>query len=167
MLTAWKVVNIFAHCKPQHYVTATTTFHAIITALRRRNYNSSNYIVDCLAAYVVAAYLRDELVANGITAQLNDLSSTVVLERPVEEDFVQRWQLACEVDIAHVVAMPNITKVFFLGGSSQPASHSSEPVCFPATPNNCLWLALLTAVCAVPPFSFANRKKLTPSCQNY
>ena len=44
----------------------------------------------------------------GIKAERNELSTTVVLERP-NEDFVQRWQLACEGDIAHVVVMPNIT----------------------------------------------------------
>ena len=44
----------------------------------------------------------------GIKAERNDLSTTVVLERP-NDDFVQRWQLACEGDIAHVVVMPNIT----------------------------------------------------------
>lgn len=39
---------------------------------------------------------------------LNELSSTVVFERPTEEAFVRKWQLACEGDIAHVVVMPNI-----------------------------------------------------------
>ena len=34
---------------------------------------------------------------------LNELSSTVVFERPREEAFVRKWQLACEGDIAHVV----------------------------------------------------------------
>ena len=57
-----------------------------------------------------AQYLRDELKGHGITAQLNDLSCTVVLERPKEESLVKRWQLACEDDIAHVVVMPNITR---------------------------------------------------------
>lgn len=57
-----------------------------------------------------ATYLRDELKKAGILAQLNDLSSTVVMERPVEEDLVQQWQLACEEDIAHVVVMPNVTR---------------------------------------------------------
>ena len=56
-----------------------------------------------------AVYLRDELSKRGISAQLNDLSSTVCMERPKEEALVQRWQLACEVDIAHVVVMPNVT----------------------------------------------------------
>ena len=33
----------------------------------------------------------------------------MVLERPVEDGFIKRWQLACEEDIAHVVVMPNVT----------------------------------------------------------
>jgi histidine decarboxylase len=45
----------------------------------------------------------------GIKTMLNDLSNTVVFERPREEAFVRKWQLACEGDIAHVVVMPNIT----------------------------------------------------------
>jgi histidine decarboxylase len=57
-----------------------------------------------------ARYLRDELLKHGVRARLNDLSTTVVLERPVDEEFVQRWQLACEEDIAHVVVMPNVTE---------------------------------------------------------
>lgn len=45
----------------------------------------------------------------GIKTMLNELSSTVVFERPPEETFIRKWQLACEGDIAHVVVMPNIT----------------------------------------------------------
>jgi hypothetical protein len=33
----------------------------------------------------------------------------VVLERPVDDALIRRWQLACEEDIAHVVVMPNVT----------------------------------------------------------
>lgn len=40
---------------------------------------------------------------------LNELSSTVVFERPQDEEFVRKWQLACEGPIAHAVVMPNIT----------------------------------------------------------
>ncbi len=40
---------------------------------------------------------------------LNELSNTVVFERPQEEAFVRKWQLACEGPIAHVVVMPNVT----------------------------------------------------------
>ncbi|KAK3428142.1 hypothetical protein EUGRSUZ_F04254 [Eucalyptus grandis] len=40
---------------------------------------------------------------------LNELSSTVVFERPSEEEFVRRWQLAFEGNIAHVVVMPSVS----------------------------------------------------------
>jgi len=57
-----------------------------------------------------ARYLRDKLSEVSFVCRLNDLSSTVVLERPVDDQFVKRWQLACEEDIAHVVVMPNVTR---------------------------------------------------------
>lgn len=57
-----------------------------------------------------AKYLRDKLAEAGFTCRLNELSSTVVLERPMDDDFIKRWQLACEEDIAHVVVMPNVTE---------------------------------------------------------
>ncbi|KAK3031527.1 hypothetical protein RJ639_036041 [Escallonia herrerae] len=56
-----------------------------------------------------AHYLKDRLRAAGIGAVLNELSSTVVFERPLDEEFVRKWQLACQGNIAHVVVMPNIT----------------------------------------------------------
>ena len=56
-----------------------------------------------------AHYLKDRLHGAGISAMLNELSSTVVFERPRDEEFVRRWQLACEGNIAHVVVMPNVT----------------------------------------------------------
>jgi histidine decarboxylase len=57
-----------------------------------------------------ARYLRDALSRAGFTSRLNDLSTTVVLERPLDDKLVKRWQLACEEDIAHVVVMPNVSK---------------------------------------------------------
>lgn len=56
-----------------------------------------------------AHLLRDMLADAGIKTMLNELSSTVVFERPQDITFVRKWQLACEGDIAHVVVMPNIT----------------------------------------------------------
>ncbi|KAK7412107.1 hypothetical protein VNO78_03554 [Psophocarpus tetragonolobus] len=56
-----------------------------------------------------AHYFKDRLVEAGIGAMLNELSSTVVFERPHDEDFIRKWQLACKGNIAHVVVMPNIT----------------------------------------------------------
>ena len=57
-----------------------------------------------------ARYLRDKLTGAGFTCRVNDLSSTVVLERPLDDALIKRWQLACEEDIAHVVVMPNVTR---------------------------------------------------------
>lgn len=56
-----------------------------------------------------AHYLKDRLKDAGISAMLNELSSTVVFERPKDEEFVRRWQLACEGNISHVVVMPSVT----------------------------------------------------------
>lgn len=58
-----------------------------------------------------ARYLRDELANAGFSCRLNDLSSTVVFERPMDDCFIKKWQLACEEDIAHVVVMPNVTRL--------------------------------------------------------
>jgi hypothetical protein len=57
-----------------------------------------------------AQYLRNKLTEAGFTCRLNDLSCTVVLERPLDDSLIKRWQLACEEDIAHVVVMPNVTR---------------------------------------------------------
>jgi histidine decarboxylase len=59
--------------------------------------------------FLCVVYLQVMLEQCGIKTMLNDLSNTVVFERPREEAFVRKWQLACEGDIAHVVVMPNIT----------------------------------------------------------
>uniref|UniRef100_A0A7N2MWK4 Serine decarboxylase n=1 Tax=Quercus lobata TaxID=97700 RepID=A0A7N2MWK4_QUELO len=56
-----------------------------------------------------AHYLKDRLISAGIGAMLNELSSTVVFERRQDEEFIRKWQLACQGNIAHVVVMPNIT----------------------------------------------------------
>lgn len=55
-----------------------------------------------------AHVLKTMLESATIKTMLNELSNTVVFERPKEEAFVRKWQLACEGDIAHVVVMPNI-----------------------------------------------------------
>lgn len=55
-------------------------------------------------------YLRDLLYSHGISCSLNKLSSTVVFEKPKKYEFIKKWQLACEGNIAHVIVMPNITR---------------------------------------------------------
>lgn len=56
-----------------------------------------------------AHYLKDRLIGAGISGMLNELSSTVVFERPKDEEFVRKWQLACERNMSHVVVMPSVT----------------------------------------------------------
>lgn len=56
-----------------------------------------------------AHLLKSMLHQSGVRVMLNELSSTVVFERPEDEEFVRKWQLACEGPIAHAVVMPNIT----------------------------------------------------------
>lgn len=56
-----------------------------------------------------AHYLKERLHDAGFGVMLNELSSTVVFERPQEEAFVRKWQLACQGNIAHAVVMPSVT----------------------------------------------------------
>jgi len=70
-------------------------------------YQRSLHIQDMRPDTIVC--LQSMLEKVGIKTMLNELSSTVVFERPLEESFVKKWQLACQGDIAHVVVMPNIT----------------------------------------------------------
>lgn len=64
-------------------------------------------VVHCIET---ARYLRDKLTSVGLSCRLNDLSCTVVLERPMDDKLIKRWQLACQEDIAHVVVMPNVSR---------------------------------------------------------
>ncbi|CAM6104717.1 unnamed protein product [Calypogeia fissa] len=56
-----------------------------------------------------AFYLKGRLRGAGFGVMLNELSSTVVFERPQDENFVRKWQLACQGSIAHAVVMPSVT----------------------------------------------------------
>ena len=56
-----------------------------------------------------AKYLQELMVNSGVKCTLNKYSTTVVFERPGRE-IVQKWQLACTGDIAHVVVMPSVSK---------------------------------------------------------
>ena len=76
--------------------------------------------------------LQDLLQRAGLKVMLNELSSTVVFERPLEEPFVRKWQLACQGDIAHVVVMPNITldklEAFVTDLIASRARHATESI---------------------------------------
>ena len=56
-----------------------------------------------------ARYLKDRLREAGFGAMLNELSTTVVFERPPNDSFVRKWQLACQGNVAHAIVMPSVT----------------------------------------------------------
>lgn len=56
-----------------------------------------------------AYYLKERLRDANVGVLLNELSSTVVFERPLDEKFILKWQLACQGKIAHAVVMPSVT----------------------------------------------------------
>lgn len=76
-------------------------------SLRRRG--AQGILSDVKKCFVNARYLRDQLFSRHVSCMLNDLSTTVVFERPDDEVFIKKWQLACEGNIAHVVVMPSVT----------------------------------------------------------
>lgn len=65
---------------------------------------------DVLLCVKNSNYLKDRLVEAGIKCMLNRLSCTVVFERPTSQEFIRKWQLACQQDVAHVVVMPNVSE---------------------------------------------------------
>jgi histidine decarboxylase len=61
---------------------------------------------ECLA---VAEYAVEKLSAAGRNARRHQYSNTVVFDRP-PEPIVRRWQIAVEGDLAHLIAMPQVTR---------------------------------------------------------
>ena len=59
--------------------------------------------------FEISKYLEKGLKDMGISTFRNELSSTVIFLKP-EKSIVEKWQLACTGDIAHVVVMPSVTK---------------------------------------------------------
>lgn len=57
-----------------------------------------------------ARYMYAQLQHHDVYTMLNELSCTVVFEKPTDEVFIRKWQLACEGPIAHAVIMQNVTK---------------------------------------------------------
>lgn len=56
-----------------------------------------------------ARYLQNRLRDAQINTMLNKFSNIVIFERPLDDDFIRRWNLACNGNIAHVVVMQHIT----------------------------------------------------------
>ena len=57
-----------------------------------------------------AKYMNTKMKEKNILSFINNNSSTVIFEKPNSIEFIKKWQLACESDIAHVIVMPNITE---------------------------------------------------------
>ncbi|KAK6135852.1 hypothetical protein DH2020_030399 [Rehmannia glutinosa] len=45
----------------------------------------------------------------GIESMLNEMSFVVVFERPPNPEFIKYWNLSCEGNMTHVIAMPHVT----------------------------------------------------------
>ncbi|GAA0150558.1 hypothetical protein LIER_09478 [Lithospermum erythrorhizon] len=56
-----------------------------------------------------ACFLKDQLKEARISCMLNEFSNTVVFEKPLDDEFVLKWQLSCKGDLAHVIVMPTVT----------------------------------------------------------
>jgi histidine decarboxylase len=67
-------------------------------------------LVGNLTVGVFWGVLQSKLEEQGLEVMLNDLSNTVVFERPASEDLIIKWQLACEGNHAHVVVMSHVTE---------------------------------------------------------
>jgi serine decarboxylase len=63
--------------------------------------------LDVQQCFKFARHLKKSIADAGLPCMLNDLSTTVVFERPTDEKFVRKWQLACVDTIAHAVVMPS------------------------------------------------------------
>ena len=55
-----------------------------------------------------AEYLLNQMKKNKISCFKNKLSSTIVFQKPSKK-IIDKWQLACTGDIAHVVIMPSVS----------------------------------------------------------
>ncbi|XP_004496485.1 serine decarboxylase 1-like [Cicer arietinum] len=66
-----------------------------------------NEVHECI---INARYLLDQLRDAGIGAMLNEFSNIVVFEKPLDDNFTRRWNLATKGNIAHVVVLMHVTK---------------------------------------------------------
>jgi histidine decarboxylase len=62
-----------------------------------------------LQSLKVALYCKKELLKLGIEAWSNEGSITVVLPK-TSDAIKEKWQLATEEEVTHVICMPNVTK---------------------------------------------------------
>jgi len=91
-------------------ITGSRSGHAPILlwyALKKRGLiGLENEVHECI---MKARYLLNQLRDAGIGAMLNEFSNIVVFERPLDDHFTRRWNLASNGNIAHVVVLKHIT----------------------------------------------------------
>ncbi len=58
----------------------------------------------------MADYLIEKLKTIGIHAWRHQYSITVVFPKPSDENLINKWQLATQGDMAHIITMPHVTK---------------------------------------------------------
>lgn len=74
-------------------------------AIQTRGQKFAGEVLTCLYN---AYYLRDRLTKIGYHPLLNDFSTTVVFEKPPTK-ICQKWQLATQGDLAHIIVMQHIS----------------------------------------------------------
>lgn len=78
--------------------------------LTLRKKGTEGFAADAKKCLENSKYMATLLKDAGVGCLLNDHSNTIVLERPMDEEFVKKWQLACEGTVAHCIVMPNVSK---------------------------------------------------------
>ncbi|PIN11910.1 Glutamate decarboxylase [Handroanthus impetiginosus] len=56
-----------------------------------------------------ARYLTYRLKKVGISYMLNEMTLTIVFERPLDHEFIRHWHLSCSRNMAHIVVVPHVT----------------------------------------------------------
>ena len=78
--------------------------------LTLRKKGTEGFASDAKRCLENAKFMEELLLKNDIACMLNTHSNTIVLERPQDETFVKKWQLACEGTVAHCIVMPNVSR---------------------------------------------------------
>ena len=120
-ITRKKLINALSR-NEDHYCASTSSDATILGSrnihaplfmwytLNRKGYGG--FWKDVWRCLQNARYLKDRLREAGFGVMLNELSTTVVFERPPNDSFVRKWQLACLGNVAHVVVMPSLKTWF-------------------------------------------------------
>ncbi|KAJ1388446.1 Pyridoxal-phosphate binding site [Sesbania bispinosa] len=114
VITRLKYINVLSRdieiiASRDATITGSRSGHAPIFlwyALKKRGLiGLKNEVQKCI---MNARYLHDRLRDAGVGTMLNEFSNIVVFEKPLDDDFTRRWNLACKGNITHVVVMQHV-----------------------------------------------------------